>query len=370
MNETFGSFVFWFKKPWLLASLLSVATFALFSPAIGYDFINYDDNLYVFENAHVLHGVSWEGLVYACQTIDGASWMPATWLSYMLDTSLYGVRPAGYHLTNIILHAASAGLLFYALQRMTRQSWLAALVAILFACHPQRLESVTWIAERKDALSLFFWMLGLLAYVRHAEQPSPRRLTWVVGCLLLGVMAKPMVVSFPLVLFLLDFWPLRRLGGSAAELRANAWPLIKEKIPLLIICVAAAAATILSQASKGGILPVHFPWYLKLFRVIENVGFYCKAFFAPTGLTIVYRVEKLDYLHVALVGLAVVAISILALRRAWRWPWLTVGLFWFLFKLSPVAGFFRIGEFTLAVLYCFFSFLGLGLAVGYSTSRN
>jgi hypothetical protein len=348
MSKLSEPFILKFKKPWLIALLLSAATFALFSPAIGYDFINYDDNRYVYENAYVPHGLTWKGLAYAFQTIDGGSWMPATWFSYMLDTSLYGMQPAGNHLTNIILHAASAGLLFFTFQLMTKRSWSALLVAILFACHPQRLESVAWVAERKDVLSVFFWMLGMFAYARYAEQPSKLRMTWVVVCLFLGVMAKPMVVSFPAALLLLDFWPLRRVGRSVAELRARAWPLMKEKIPLFVICATAGVATIWSQGNKGEIVSVHFPWYLKLFRVIENVGFYCQKFFAPTELSIVYRTEKLDYLYVALVGLALVTISAVALRRAWRWPWLTVGWFWFLFTLAPVAGGFRVGHITVA----------------------
>jgi hypothetical protein len=370
MNEAFGSSILWLKKPWLIALLLSAATFSLFSPAIGYDFINYDDNLYVFENVHVLHGLSWAGLAYGFETIDGASWMPATWFSYMLDTLLYGTKPAGYHLTNIILHSASVGLLFFVLERMTKRTWPAMLVAALFACHPQRLESVAWIAERKDVLSVFFWMLGLLAYMRYAEQPSWRGMAWVAVCLVLGVMAKPMVVSFPLTLFLLDFWPLRRLGGSPAEFRVNAWPLIKEKIPLLMICVAVAMVTIWSQDSKGAILAVHFPWYLKLFRVIENAGFYCKTFFSPTGLAIVYRTEKLDYLNTTLMGLTLLAISTLALVRAWHWPWLAVGWYWFLFTLAPVAGFFRIGEITVADRYSYLPSVGLALAVVYSIAET
>jgi protein O-mannosyl-transferase len=369
MNETFESFIPWLKKPWLIALLLSTATFTLFSPAIGYDFINYDDNLYVFENVHVLHGLSWGGLMYGFRTIDGASWMPATWVSYMLDTLVYGTKPAGYHLTNIILHSANAGLLFLVLERMTKRAWAAMLIAILFACHPQRLESVAWVAERKDVLSVFFWMLGLLAYVRYAEQPNVRRMVWVVFCLILGVMAKPLAVSFPLVLFLLDFWPLRRFGSSSAGLCAHMWPLIKEKIPLLAICAAVAMVTIWSQGNKGAIVAVHFPWYLKLCRVIENVGFYCKTFFSPTGLAIVYRTEKLDYRNVALTGMALVVISILILRRAWRWPWLAVGWYWFLFTLAPMAGFFRIGEITVADRYSYLPSVGLALAVIYSAAE-
>src|ERR1051326_4449130 len=240
----------WLKKPPVIALLLSAGIFALLSPAIGYEFINYDDNLYVFENAHVAHGFSWDGLKYAFRTIDGASWMPMTWLSYFLDTSLYGTKPAGYHLTNILLHATSAGLLFFVLQRITKRIWPALCVAALFAFHPQRLESVAWVAERKDVLSAFFWMLGLLAYTRYAEQPGPRRMMWVGVWLILGLMSKPIVVSFPLILLLLDFWPLRRFGHSAAELRANAWPLIREKIPLLAMCVVLAVLTVWSQGDR------------------------------------------------------------------------------------------------------------------------
>ena len=366
MIEASGAVALWRKRPWVIAWLLAAATFALFSPAIGYDFINFDDNLYVYENPHVLHGLSWAGLAYAFQSIDGASWMPVTWFSFMLDVSLYGVQPAGNHLTNILLHSASAGLLFSVLFRLTKKVWPAALVAALFALHPQRSESVVWIAERKDVLSTFFWMLGLLVYVRYADQPGHRRMVWVAACLILGVMAKPMVVSFPLVLILLDFWPLRRFGGSLAELRARAWPLIKEKIPLFLICALVIGVTIWSQGSKGGIMPVHFPWYLKLCRVIENVGFYCQTFFAPTGLAIVYRTVRLDYLHVAIMGVTLLAVSLLALRRAWRWPWLAVGWYWFLFTLAPVAGFLRIGEITVAGRYSYLPSVGLALAVVYS----
>jgi tetratricopeptide (TPR) repeat protein len=368
MNSASAAVMAWLKKPWAIGLLLAAATFALFSPAIGYDFINYDDNLYVYKNTHVLQGLHWSGLVYAFHTIDGVSWMPATWISFMLDTSLSGPFPAGYHLTNIILHSISVGLLFLALQRMTKQTWSAVLVAALFACHPQRSESVAWIAERKDVLSVFFWMLGLLAYARYAEQPSLRRMTVVAVCLVLGVMAKPMAVSFPLVLLLLDFWPLRRFGNSAAELRAKVWPLIREKNFLLAVCVVAAAVTIWSQANKSGIMPVHFAWYLKLFRVTENVGFYCQTFFAPFKLTILYQTEKLEYLHVALVGLALLAISAVAISRARRWPWLTIGWFWFLFTIAPVAGLIRIGEITVADRYSYLPAVGLALMVVYSAT--
>ncbi|HEV2694951.1 MAG TPA: hypothetical protein VG347_18805, partial [Verrucomicrobiae bacterium] len=166
----------WLQNPGLLFGLLVAAAFALFSPAIGHEFINYDDNLYVYKNVHVLHGFSRDGFSYAFQSIDGASWMPLTWLSLMLDAALYGPGPAGYHFTNILLHALNAGLLFLVLQRMTQQTWCALLVAAIFAWHPQRLESVAWVAERKDVLSVFFFMLGLLAYLYYMARPGWRRM--------------------------------------------------------------------------------------------------------------------------------------------------------------------------------------------------
>lgn len=345
---------------------MSAATFALFSPAIGYDFINFDDTKYVYENVHVAQGFSRENLIYAFRTIDGDSWMPATWLSYFLDTALHGTKPAGYHLTNLLLHAASAGLLFLALYQMTQRRWQAAVVAALFAVHPQRLESVAWVSERKDVLSVFFWMLGLLAYARYAKQPGWSRMLGVAICLLVGLMAKPIVVSFPLVLLLLDFWPLRRFGSSAAEFCTRAWPLLREKLPLFALCTVVMGLTLWSQRAQGTIVPIHFPWYLVLCRVLENVWFYEQSFFVPIGLAIVYRTEPLAYLHVALVGLTMGMISLLAWWQARRQPWLTVGWFWFLGTLAPVAGLIRIGEITVADRYSYLPSVGLALAVVFS----
>ena len=366
MSQPDGLFVSSCKKPWVIALLLSVVTFALFSPAIGYDFINYDDNLYVYENAHVQHGLTWEGVKYAFHTIDGANWMPVTWISYMLDTSLYGIKPAGYHLTNIILHAASVGFLFLGLQRMTKLLWPAAAIAAIFAFHPQRLESVVWVAERKDVLSVCFWMLGLLAYARYAEQPGPRRMIWVVACLLLGLLAKPIVISFPFVLLLLDLWPLQRAGSSPAELRTRIWPLIREKIPLFLVCMVIASITIWAQGAKGGILHVQSPWHQKMLQVFQNVGFYCQTFFAPTGLAIIYRVVKPEYLYAGGVGLGLLAVSAVSLWRAWRWPWLAVGWFWFLFTIAPVAGIIHLEDISVADRYSYLPCVGLAMAVVFS----
>ena len=355
-----------FGQPWVVAGLLFLATLALFSPVLGSDFIDYDDTVYVFQNEHVARGFTWAGVKYAFTTLDGAIWMPLTWLSYFLDTTLFGTGPAGYHFTSVAFHSASAALLFLALQRMTRQIWPALFVAVLFAWHPQRSESVAWVAERKDVVCVFFWMLGLLAYSRYAARPGPGRMAWVGGCLVLGGLAKPMVVSFPLILLLLDFWPLQRCGGGMVELRGRVWPLVREKLPLLVIVVLLAMLAVWGQSQQGAVAPVHFAWYLKLFRVFENLGFYCQSFFVPSGLAIVYRVEKLKYLHCVLAGGALTAVSLLVLWRAWRWPWLVLGWFWFLFAVAPVAGFFRVGTITVADRYSYLPSVGLAVAVVWS----
>ena len=355
----------WLPRPWLLALLLSAVTLALFSPAMGYEFINYDDSLYVYENPQVARGFTWDGLKYAVHTIDGANWMPVTWLSYFLDASVYGTRPAGFHLTSILLHSASVALLFLALQRMTQRVWPALFVAALFAVHPQRSESVVWVAERKDVLSVFFWMLGLLAYGWHAERPGFRRMSAVLGCLSLGLMAKPMVVSFPLILLLLDFWPLRRFGHAPGELRARLWPLLREKLPLVAICAVVAGVTVWSQHVWHAVWPVHIPWYAKVCQIVENLWFYVQTLFVPRDLAIVYAVAPLDYFHGGLVALLLGAITVASLRWWWRWPGFGVGWFWFLFAVAPVVGVFRIGEITVADRYTYLPSIGLLLAVVY-----
>lgn len=189
----------------------------VFSGAIRCGFLNLDDDMYVSGNPRVSPGLTLEGAAYSLTTVVGGSWMPLTWLSYLLDASLWGNHPAGYHVTNIVLHAFSAGLLFVAWLMLSRQFWPSAFVAAFFGLHPLRLESVVWIAERKDVLSGLFFMLTLIAYARYAARPGNARgvVTWLF--LLLGLMAKPMLVTAPFLLLLLDFWPLGRMGSSPGD---------------------------------------------------------------------------------------------------------------------------------------------------------
>ncbi len=363
VNKSSGRIFSQLSQSWLIACLLAAAIFALFAPVIGFDFLNYDDNLYVYQNPHVLGGFSTDGLTYAFRTLEGSSWMPVTWISYMLDASVFGASPAGFHLTNLLLHSANVVLLFCLLQRLTKKTWAAVIIAAIFAIHPQRAESVVWIAERKDVLCVFFWLLALLAYARHVENPSRGRFGLVTGIFILAVMSKPMVVSFPLVLLLIDFWPLGRLGGTAAQMRAQFWPLLREKIPLLLICLATAAITLWAQQQTHGILATHVAWHEKLFRILENTSFYIRMFFSPSGMSILYRPEPLNYLALTCLGLALIAFSGLAALRWRSWPWLGVGWFWFLLTLAPVAGFIPIGYTNVADRYSYLPSIGLAVAV-------
>jgi hypothetical protein len=198
-----------FSQFWLCL-VLAVVVLVVYAQVLGHDFVSYDDPDYVSQNPHVRGGLTRGNVVWAFSAGHAGNWHPLTWLSHMLDVQLFGMNPGPHHLTNVVLHAASALLLFLVLNRMTGAFWQSAFVVALFALHPLRVESVAWLAERKDALSTFFWMLTLWFYARYVEQPDIKRYLTVLGTFALGLMAKPMLVTLPFVLFLLDFWPLGR----------------------------------------------------------------------------------------------------------------------------------------------------------------
>ena len=244
-----------------VCGLLLLAVVAVFGQTAGYEFVNFDDDEYVTENRHVQQGLTGEGIVWAITTYHTTNWHPLTWLSHMLDCQLYDLKPGGHHLTNVLLHAAAAVLLFLALRRMTGALWPSAWVAAVFAIHPLRVESVAWVAERKDVLSGLFFMLTLWFYARYVERPASwGRYLLVVASFALGLTAKPMLVTLPFVLLLLDYWPLGRLWSCAtvgspeeegAIRRGRAWPLVRrlvvEKIPLFVLAAASCAVTLAAQ---------------------------------------------------------------------------------------------------------------------------
>ncbi len=352
------------KSRWL-ATLLAVATFLLFAPAIRFDYVDYDDGIYVYANKDVLNGFSETSVRYAFTSIAGGSWMPLTWFSHMFDVETFGPSPAGPHAVNILLHSLNAGLLLLVLQRMTKQLWLSAFVAAVFAFHPLRCESVAWISERKDVLSTLLFMLGLLAYARHVESPSRKHFMAVVVCLLLGLMAKPMLVTFPFVLLLLDFWPLNRLGHDWPSVRAQLWPRVREKLPLFVIVLLFCVATYWAQSHYGAVNQDHKPLSERVTQVAGNYAFYLKKVFLPVNLNAIHPSATTPISAAAVIMVLFAIITSLAVWRLFKQPWFAVGWFWFLGTLVPVVGIVRIGHISVAERYSYVSSIGLTIIVAW-----
>jgi hypothetical protein len=244
--------------------LLILLTLIAYWPVRHNAFISLDDNMYVTDNVHIQRGLTWESLGWCLTTTRGGNWHPLTWLSHMLDYELCGLNPAGHHMTNLLLHLANVLILFWVFRRMTGSLWKSFFVAALFALHPLHVESVAWVAERKDVLSTLFWMLTMIAYAHYAEHPGVWRYAGVLISFVLGLLAKPMVVTLPFVLLLLDYWPLGRMErergvlppGSVIPLAARTGSpsrLILEKIPLFLVAAASSALTLFAQWRSGAV---------------------------------------------------------------------------------------------------------------------
>lgn len=351
------------SRDFVAALSLAVLAFALFAPARGYDFVNYDDDLYVYDNPTVLRGLSWSGLKYALTSGTAGTWAPITWLSYEADTTLQGAQPRSYHTTNIVLHAAAGALLFLALRLMLKSTWASATVAAVFLVHPLRTESVAWIAERKDVLCALFWASGLLAYGFYARKPGLARWTAVFLCFLGGAMSKMVMVTFPFVLLLLDAWPLNRVGLDWAGLRARGWPLLREKIPFFIGSVMAVLVSARALKAVEALAPVGVDMVARLWRVPGNYVFYLGKIFWPVPLSVLYPMQEVQVAGALLGAFLLVAVSLFAIWRAHKMPWLLVGWFWFLGTLVPVIGFVTFGHFSVVDRYAYIPSIGLTLAV-------
>src|SRR5438477_3208624 len=251
---------------------LAVVTFGIYAQVIGHRFLTFDDNWYIEDNPMVNCGITRAGLAWAFTTFYEGNWHPLTWIAHMIDSQLFGMFAGGHLLVNALIHAANTVLLFWFLLRMTRARWSSALVAALFALHPLHVESVAWASERKDTLSTFFGLLSLIAYVRYTEAPSVRRYAWTAITLALGLMAKPMLVTWPFVMLLLDYWPLRRFDlTSRREVATKFWPLLREKIPLFALAVASAVITSVAQSHAGAVRTfTEFPITLRLSNALVS----------------------------------------------------------------------------------------------------
>lgn len=342
---------------------------------LRHDFVNYDDNLYVSENPHVQQGLTIDSIAWAFTNAKGGNWHPLTWLSHMADVSVWGSKPGGHHFTNVILHAANTVLLFLVFAQMTGGIWRSALVAALFAVHPLHVESVAWVAERKDVLSTFFGLLALCAYSRYARAPSIKRYLLVVGLFVLGLMAKPMLVSFPFILLLLDIWPLRRWKLWQVEDQEEVSPeskltnrVLLEKIPLFIVAAIFSVITVVSQGAAKNISNSDaLPFFNRLSNAIVGYVLYLEKLFLPTNLAVFYPHPGHWRLTVigtsALLLLVITAVTILYRRQ---FPWLLIGWLWFVVTLIPVIGLVQVGWQSIADRYTYIPSIGIFIMAAWS----
>ena len=344
----------------VISILLLLATLAAFAPALRCGFVNYDDNVYVYENSAVTHGITLAGVRWAFSDTHTGNWHPLTWLSHMLDCQIYGLAPWGHHLSSIALHALSVVFLFTTLREATGALHRSAFAAALFALHPLRVESVVWIAERKDVLSGLFFMLTLWAYVRYARRR--RRLSSylpVITMFALGLLSKPTLVTLPFVLLLLDAWPLDRFK--------NGWfPLVVEKVPLLALAAAVSAATLLTQ--HGGIQSVHsLPIQERLGNAVVACSAYIGQMFYPAKLAVFYPLvhggSSLRTIAAAFFVVSGVSLLAFVLRRAH--PYFLTGWLWYLGMLVPMAGIIQVGMQSRADRYTYLPQIGLYIAAAW-----
>jgi len=352
---------------WLIYAGLGLITLALYLPALKHGFVEYDDQQYVTDNPRVQAGLTWSGLAWAFGFYAG-NWHPLTWLSYMVDCQIYGANAGGHHLTNVLLHTASTLLLFSVLNRMTnlradasaRQAnmWRSAAVAALFAWHPLHVESVAWIAERKDVLCAFFWMLTLWLYVRYAAKPSRARYLFTLGSFVLCLMSKPMGVTLPFVLLLLDYWPLQRVTGDKWQV-AGILRLVREKIPFLALSAIACVLTLCAQeiaiVSTAG-LPVS----QRVVHSLAAYNHYLAAMFVPINLAVYYPYQiHLPTLTVVCAVIVPGLITFLAIKKFRSRPYFIVGWLWYLGTLVPVIGLVQVGDQAWADRYTYIPLIGL-----------
>ena len=342
---------------WIYVCLF-LATFAVYAQVRHFEFVNFDDPEYIARNPHVRTGVTPANVAWAFTSTEAANWFPLTRLSHILDYQLFGLRSGWHHLANVLLHALAALLLFAFLNRSTGRRWPSASVAFLFALHPLHVESVAWVAERKDVLSGFCWSLALWSYVRYVERPALVRYLLVVLAFGLGLMAKPMIVTLPLVLLLVDVWPLGRATGLS---RSRIAPLLREKIPLLAMSAAVACATYLVQQAGGAVGSMGaFPLGLRIENALVSCVVYIAKMFWPARLAVFYPYPaEVPAWQAAVCALAIAAISIVALRSIRRFPYLMVGWLWYLVALAPVIGLIQVGAQARADRYTYIPMIGL-----------
>jgi len=345
-----------------LAAAIAVLAVVVYLPVRAHGFVGLDDPIYVRDNPHVQTGLTWENAKWAFTTGHAGNWHPLTWLSHMLDASLFDMDAGAHHVVNVVLHVANALLLFDVLRRMTGATARAALVAALFALHPLHVESVAWIAERKDVLSTLFWFLTLEAYVAWTRAPTRTRYVLVVASLAAGLTAKQMLVTLPFTLLLLDWWPLRRWTDAASARR-----LVVEKLPLFALVAAACVVTFLVQRAGGSVADFETrPLVDRALNAPIACVVYVRKMLAPIDLAALYVHPRTIDARAAVAATAALAfVTFVAVRARRTRPWLLVGWLWFLGTLVPVLGLVQVGRQSMADRYTYVPLVGLFVVVAW-----
>ncbi len=348
--------------PLAIAAAIAILTLAVYARVAGYPFVAYDDDLYVTQNPHVLAGLSAEGAAWAFTTTSAANWHPLTWLSHMADVSLFGVNPGAHHAVNVVIHAANALLLFFLLSRTTGAPWRSGFVAALFSLHPLHVESVAWVAERKDVLSALFFLLACRAHVRYVERPGRGRYLALAAFFCLGLLSKPTVVTLPFVLLLLDYWPLGRMApgkGPADRLPVPLGRLLLEKVPLFLLAAAVSAVAYATQQAGGTVSG--FPWAIRAAHAVNACAGYIGKMFWPGSLAVFYPFSggNLSGPATAAAVALLASATALALATLRSRPYLAAGWFWYLVTLVPASGIVQVGAHSMADRYTYLPLVGI-----------
>lgn len=395
------------RRVMLICLVLAVVTLSVFWQEKDHEFINFDDKDYVTENLYVRVGVTLEGITWAFTTFHACNWHPLTWLSHMLDVQLFGLKPGWHHLMNLLFHIANTLLLFLVLHRMTKALWPSAFTAALFALHPLHVESVAWVSERKDVLSTLFWLLTMGAYVFYVEKPEMKRYLFTLIFFALGLMAKPMLVTLPFVLLLLDYWPLKRFpylnthlnippeayaSPSFAKQKRKSkklppvkekapaqkpmdsqprWtlmcPLVREKVPFFILLLLSSAITYMAQQKGGAVSSLHvIPFDVRIANAFVSYMAYIGNMIWPVNLAVFYpHPGMVPPLNVLAAVLALAMITFFAFRMARRFPYVIIGWLWYLGTLVPVIGLIQVGLQAMADRYSYIPFIGLFVIISW-----
>jgi len=357
------------QSRWTLISIFLIAlTWAVFGQTGNYQFVNYDDPLYVLDNAHVRAGLTWRGIAWAFTHVHSQNWHPLTTMSHMFDCQLFGLNPGAHHLVNVFFHSIAAVLLFILLAQITNSIWASAFVAAVFAIHPLRVESVAWIAERKDVLSGVFFMLTLLAYFRWTRKQTVGRYLAMSILFACGLMSKPMLITTPIILLLLDYWPLNRSQKSEVRSQKSSNPpwtkLVVEKVPLFVLSIGSCFATLWAQNFALGstqFLPLQWRVTNALFSYFE----YVRQMFWPVDLIpfYVHPENRLEIWRLLIAAISLIALTAIVIVRRKQNPYLLVGWLWYLVMLIPVIGIVQVGLQGHADRYTYLPQIGLDIAL-------